>query len=94
MKHIKRLVKLAEQYANYGVAKGMGLREHNYIGNNCTIYFGDEYRIAAIKFGNIEVNLFSNAIILPHSISKEDLSDTHRKYSKMLEDIKHGVSYE
>ena len=91
-KEISKLIELAREYVAFGKEMGF-MQDHNRLrgfmgGDRIIVYFDDNYNSASVKFGRIEVCLYSNEITMPFNTTNKDLTKTYEDCANFLNILK------
>lgn len=82
---IKRLIKLAEDYKDFGIVIGLkqshnDLRESPKIG----IYFASEYRTYSVTFDKIEITDYAKKVQIPYGMTAIELNKIYKEHYDYL----------
>jgi len=96
---IKKIVKLANDYALFGNLSYLP-EGHNHLrggyndvdypyekGDLVNVYFSDNRKVWAVYFGEIEITGYSNKIIFPITHTAKDLEDAYVSSKKYLKEF-------
>lgn len=74
---IDQLVKVANEFADFGRKIHESRDSHNEISEGVYLYFGSSYDTASVRFRNkIEVSLYANKIEMPFNTTEDVLQKT------------------
>jgi hypothetical protein len=90
-KQIAKLVKLAQDYVEFGKASKLPLT-HNQLRQEdkdidikkISIYLSDEYRTSSVYFGDVEVTLYSNSVRIPTGCNESYLDSVYKDAKKFF----------